>query len=106
MCCVKISRGGHALHQQRSDVADHRRHPVALFQRVRRPHRNRFLSQAGVQPADNLVLPEQPRHGLFDLAVQAHVVVKIQILLARERRFLPGLRHGRRFSELAFGPLS
>ena len=35
MCCVKMSRGLHAFHQQRADIADHRRHPVALFERVR-----------------------------------------------------------------------
>ena len=35
-----------ALHQQRADVADHRREPVFFLERVRRADRNGFLAEA------------------------------------------------------------
>ena len=82
----------HALYQQRTDIANHRRHPVAFLQRVRRAHGNGFLAQAGVQPANNFVLAEQLGHGLLDLAVQAHVVIEVQVLLARQFPFLRGFQ--------------
>src|SRR6266403_835550 len=74
----------YTLHQQRPDVADHRRQPVLLFQRVCRSHGNRFLAETGVKPPDNFVLPEQLHHHVFDGAVQPHVVVQVQVLLPRQ----------------------
>src|SRR6266849_5210587 len=74
----------HALHQQRADIPDHRRQPVLFFQRVCRPHRDGFLPQARVKSPDNFVLPEQLHHGVFDGAVQTHVVVQVQALLPHQ----------------------
>src|SRR4029077_14751595 len=74
----------HALHQQRPDVADHRRQPVLLFQRVCRSDRHRFLPQTGVQPSDNFVLPEKLHHHVCHGAVQPHEVVQVQVLLPRQ----------------------
>src|SRR3984893_19346963 len=76
--------GWNTLHQQRSDIANHRRQPVLLFQRVRRAYRNRFLPLARIQPAHNFVLAEKLHHGVFHGAVQAHVVIQVQILLPRQ----------------------
>ena len=53
------------------------------------PDRNRFLPQARIQAADNLVLAEQADHALFELAIELHVVVEIEVLLASQR-----LAHG------------
>ena len=71
----------HALYQQRADIADHGGEPVFLFERIRRAHGNGFLALARIQPAHNLVLAEELDHGVFHGAIQAHVVVQVQILL-------------------------
>src|ERR1700722_7535925 len=73
-----------AFHQQRPNVTNHGRHPVFLFQRVRGAYRNAFLALARIQSADNFVLAEKFHHGVFHSAVQAHVVIQVQILLPRQ----------------------
>src|SRR5580704_12151549 len=76
-----------SAHQQRSDVAHHRRDPIAGFERVGRADRNRLLPQAAIQTAHHLILPHKKFEPLFKGAVQAHEVVELQLLLARERKF-------------------
>ncbi len=71
-----------ALHQQRADVADHRRDPVARLERVRGADRNRFLPEARIEAADDFVLAEQAHHALFELAVELHEVIQIEVLFA------------------------
>src|SRR4029077_7050779 len=66
------------------DVANHGRQPVFFFQSISRADRNRFLPQARIESADNLVLAEELYHGVFHRAVQPHVVVQVQVLLPRQ----------------------
>src|SRR6266436_4714602 len=85
---------GHVLHEdvarrnafdeQRADVADHGREPVFLLESIRAAHGNGFLTETGVQSADDFVLAEELDHGVFHGAVEAHVVVQVEILLARQ----------------------
>ena len=77
-----------AAHQQRADVADHRRDPVARAQRVGRAYGNGFLPQAAVQAADDFVLPEQAHQQFLERAVEPQVVVELEGLFARERQFI------------------
>src|SRR4029077_1249290 len=74
--------GGPALHPQRANFTDHGRKPVFFLQRVGAAHGDGFLAEAGVQAADDFILAEELDHGVFHRAVQAHVVVQVQILLA------------------------
>src|SRR5208282_1188499 len=83
--CEDVARP-HPLHQQPADVPDHGGDPVALFERVGGPHGNRFLAETRVQPSDDLVLPEEIGHGVFDGAVEQHEAVEIELLLARHCR--------------------
>ena len=73
-----------ALYQQRADIADHRSEPVFRLERVGRAYRNRFLPEAGIKSADDFVLAEEADHAVFELAIELHVVVEVEILLARE----------------------
>src|SRR5215469_11708498 len=73
-----------AFDKQRANVADHGSDPVLFLKRVGRADRNRFLPEAGVQAAHDFVLAEELGHGVFYSAIEAHVVVEIQVLLARE----------------------
>ena len=72
-----------AAHQQRADIADHRRDPVVRPQRIRRADGDGFLPQAAIEAAEDLVLPEQARQQLFERAVQPQVVVELEGLFAR-----------------------
>src|SRR6202048_212876 len=74
----------HALDEQRADVANHGREPVFLFERIGAAHGNGFLTEAGVQTADDFILAEELDHGVFYRAVEAHVVVQVKILLPRQ----------------------
>ena len=76
-----IARGD-AFNEESADVADHRSHPVALFERVGGTDGYGFLAQAGVETADDFVLAEKARHGVFHFAIEVHVVVEVEILLA------------------------
>ena len=49
-------RRAEAAHQQGSNIANHRRDPVLRPQRIRRAHRNRLLSEAAVEPANDFIL--------------------------------------------------
>ena len=71
-----------AFHQQRADVADHGRKPVARFERVGAAHRNRFLSQARIEAADDFVLPEEAHDAVFELPVELHEVIQVEVLFA------------------------
>src|SRR5262249_11147470 len=44
-------------------------------------NRNGFLAEAAVKTADNFVLAEQLDHGVFYRAIEAHVVVQVDVLL-------------------------
>src|SRR5262249_7847187 len=70
-----------ALHQQGPNIPNHGSQPVFPLKSVATANRNGLLAQAGIQPADNFVLAEQLHHGLFHGAVEAHVVIEIQVLL-------------------------
>ena len=70
-----------ALDQQRANVADHGRQPVFLFEGVRGADGDAFLAQAGIESAHDFVLAEEFHHGVFDGAVEAHVVVQVEVLL-------------------------
>src|SRR5215471_1507547 len=97
-----------ALHQQCANVADHRRHPVFFLERVGAADGDGLLAEAGIKAADNFVLAEEARHGVLDLAVKAHEVIKIEVLLARKLQLGGGFRgrHVRRFSGRKSGCLS
>ena len=69
--------------EQRTDIADHGRDPIAFFEGVAGAHGNGFLAQAGIQSADDLILPEQPHHALFELAIELHEVIEVQVLFPR-----------------------
>src|SRR5208282_4530220 len=73
------------LHQKRADIANHGSQPIARLERVRAAHRNRFLPQARIQPAHDLVLPEEPHHALLELPVELHEIIKLDLLLSRQR---------------------
>ena len=74
-----------ALHQERADIADHRRQPVPRLECVRGAHGDSLLPEAGVESPDNFVLPEQSHHLLLERAVQLHVVVELEVLFTPER---------------------
>ena len=74
-----------AFYQQRADIADHGRDPIAFFQGVAGADGDGFLAEAGIEAADNFILAEEANHALFELAVELHVVVEIEVLLARQR---------------------
>src|SRR5271156_3331460 len=76
---------GDALYEQRADVADHGSDPIAFFQGVAGANGDCFLSEAGIEAADNFILAEEADHALFELAIQLHVVVEVEVLLAGER---------------------
>ena len=73
-----------AFYQQRADIADHRRDPIAFFQGIAGADGDGFLAQTGIEAADNFILAEQAHHALFELAIELHVIVEIEVLLARE----------------------
>ena len=89
--------------EERADIANHGRHPVLLFECVSAANGDGFLTEAGVEAADNFVLAEEAGHGVFDLAIEAHVVVEVEILLAGKFQNLRAgefsSRHGWSFSE-------
>ena len=66
MCCVKMSRGLKSAHEQRADIANHGRDPVARLQSVGGADRNGFLAEAGINSADNLVLAEESDEPLLE----------------------------------------
>src|SRR6202035_5241182 len=70
--------------QQRANIANHGRQPIFLFECVRGANGNAFLAFARIQAAHNFVLAEKLHHGVFHGAVQAHVVIQVQILLPRK----------------------
>ena len=72
------------FHQQSADIADHRSEPVFRLERVGRAYRNSFLAEAGIKSADDFILPEEADHAVFELAIELHVVVEVEILLAGE----------------------
>src|SRR5580658_2433283 len=72
-----------ALYKQRADIADHGSYPVAFFQGVARADGDGFLAEAGIQAAYNFILAEEADHALFELAIELHVIVEIEVLLAR-----------------------
>jgi len=74
--------GRNAFDEQRANIADHGRHPVALFESVGGADGDAFLAEAGIEATHDLVLAEEPRHGVFDFAIEAHVVVEVEVLLA------------------------
>jgi hypothetical protein len=76
--------GRDAFDEERADIADHGRHPVAFFEGVGAADGDGFLAKAGVKAAHDFVLAEKAGHGLFDFAIEAHVVVEVEVLLARE----------------------
>ncbi len=82
MCWVKMSRGGTPLTSKRADIADHGRDPVALFESGAGADRNGFLAEAGIQTADDFILAEQADHALFELAIELHEVIQIEVLFA------------------------
>ena len=71
-----------ALDQQRANIANHGRDPVAFFHGEAGAHRYCFLPEARIQTADNFVLPEQAHHAFFQLPVELHVVIQIEVLFA------------------------
>src|SRR5262249_14103125 len=75
---------GNPFDEKCADVADHRSEPVFLFKRVCGSNRHGFLAKAAVEPADDFVLAKQLDHGVFDGAVEAHVVVEVEILLSSQ----------------------
>jgi len=99
---------GDPFDEERADVADHRGHPVFFLEGVGAANGDGFLAEAGIEAADDLVLAEEAGHGVLDLAVEAHEVVKVEVLLARKLRLGAcfGGRHLRRFSGLRSGCLS
>src|SRR5882762_3890040 len=74
--------GRHALDEQSADVADHGREPIFFLESIGAANGNAFLTEAGVQAANNFILAEELDHGVFHRAVEAHEVVQVQILLA------------------------
>src|SRR5579862_9214932 len=88
-------RGGHVLreevagakaaHEHRADIADGRRHPILRAECGCRAHGDGFLAAAAIDAAVNFVLPHQAPEELFERAIEAHVVVEIEGLLAGER---------------------
>ena len=70
-------------HQQRADIADHGRDPVAGAQCVGSADRDRFLAKTGIESANDLVLPEQTHHLFFKVPVEPHVVVQLEVFFAR-----------------------
>src|SRR5580693_4471799 len=76
---------GDAFHEQRADVANHGSDPVAFFQGVAGADGDGFLAEAGIKAADNFILAEEADHSLFELAVQLHVVVEVEMLRAGQR---------------------
>src|SRR5271168_1129988 len=74
-----------AFYQQRADIADHGRDPVAFFQGVAGADGDGFLAEARIEAADDFILAEEADHALFELAIKLHVVVKVEVLLAGER---------------------
>ena len=79
-----------ALDEESTDVADHRSHPVALFKRVGGADGDGFLAEAGVEAADDFVLAEEPRHGVFHFTIEPHVVVEVEVLRAGKFFWLRG----------------
>ena len=71
-----------ALDQQRANIANHGRDPIAFFHGEAGAHRYCFLPEARIQTADNFVLPEQAHHAFFQLPVELHVVIQIEVLFA------------------------
>src|ERR1700722_6431249 len=63
-------------------MADHGSEPVLRLERVGRTARNSLLAEAGIKAADDFILPEEPDHAVFELAIELHVVVEVEILLA------------------------
>src|SRR5450432_1944949 len=101
----------HAFDEERTDVADHRGHPILFLESVGAADRDGFLAETGIEAADDFILAKEASHGFFDLAVKAHVVIEVEILLAGKFcgfRFGEGLRsrHFAGVSESAFGSLS
>src|SRR5712672_892329 len=84
-----------ALDKERAYVANHGRQPIFFLESVGAAHGNAFLAEAGVQSADNFVLAEEFDHGVFHRAVEAHVVVQVQILLAGQVLLHAGSGGGR-----------
>src|SRR4029077_10811140 len=62
----------------------HRSEPVFRLERVGGADRNRFLAEAGIKAADDFILPEEPDHAVFELTIELHVVVEVEILRAGE----------------------
>src|ERR1700693_6453493 len=80
------------LYEGPANIANHRRQPVFFLEGVRRAYGDTFLAEARIQAADNFILPEELDHGVFNGAIEAHVVVQIEILLARQFAFHAWLR--------------
>src|ERR1700688_3930446 len=76
---------GYAFYQQRADIADHGSDPVAFFQGVAGADGDSFLAEAGIEAADNFILAEKADHALFELAIELHVVIEVEVLRASER---------------------
>ena len=74
-----------AFDEQRADIADHGRDPVAFLEGVAGADRNGFLAETGIEAADNFILAEQADHALFELTIELHVIVEVEVLFARER---------------------
>src|SRR6516164_5287879 len=79
--------------EESTDVADHGGEPVALFKGVSGANRDGLLAEGSVKATDDFVLSEQAGHGFFNFAVEAHVVVEVEILLTVKLRRVPaGIR--------------
>src|ERR1700722_7544353 len=65
-------------------MADHGSEPVLRLERVGRTDRNSLLAEAGIKAADDFILPEEPDHAVFELTIELHVVVEVEILRAGE----------------------
>src|SRR5579863_122118 len=74
-----------AFYEQRADIADHGSDPVAFFQGVAGADGNCFLAETGIEAADDFILAEEADHALFELAIELHVIVEVEILRAGQR---------------------
>src|ERR1700722_7375585 len=77
--------GRNAFYEQGADVANHGRDPIALLESGTSADRNSFLTQAGIETADDFVLAEEADHALFELAIELHEIIQVEVLFAFQR---------------------
>ena len=77
--------GRRAFHEHRAEIADERRHDVALFEREATANRVGLLTERTKEPTHHPGLPIQVHETLFEQPRQFHPVVQLELALARER---------------------